>query len=39
MQTKDIRDVLPTNVKPERYEVTITPFMDTFTFDGSVAIT
>lgn len=32
------RDVLPTNVKPTHYDLTITPNMEAFTFEGCVLI-
>lgn len=32
------RDVLPANVKPIHYDLTITPNMDAFTFEGRVLI-
>lgn len=33
-----IRDVLPTNVRPTHYDLTITPDMESFVFDGRVDI-
>lgn len=32
------REVLPTNVTPRRYNLTVEPLFDSFTFNGSVAI-
>lgn len=32
------RDVLPTNVAPTNYDLTITPNMEAFTFEGRVLI-
>jgi aminopeptidase 2 len=32
------REVLPTNVKPVRYHLTLEPNFSTFEFDGEVAI-
>ncbi|KAL6453598.1 APE2 Aminopeptidase 2 [Candida maltosa Xu316] len=32
------REVLPTNVKPLHYDLTLEPFFDTFTFDGEETI-
>lgn len=32
------REVLPTNVKPRHYVVELTPFIEKFTFDGSVTV-
>lgn len=32
------REVLPTNVKPTRYDLTLEPLFDTFTFNGDLAI-
>lgn len=32
------REVLPTNVKPLRYDLTLEPFFDTFKFDGDLTI-
>lgn len=32
------RDVLPTNVVPMKYDLTIKPDMDNFTFEGKVLI-
>lgn len=33
-----IRDVLPTNVRPTHYDLTITPDMESFVFDGRVDV-
>lgn len=38
LRTRPDRDVLPSNVVPIKYDLTITPNMDTFTFDGHVLI-
>ncbi|KAI8925335.1 peptidase family M1-domain-containing protein [Entophlyctis helioformis] len=32
------RDVLPANVKPSHYDLSLTPNFDTFVFDGTVAV-
>lgn len=32
------REVLPTNVKPLHYDLTLDPDFEKFTYDGSVAI-
>jgi len=32
------REVLPTNVKPVHYDLTLEPDFDKFTYDGSVVI-
>ncbi|CAH2350240.1 alanine/arginine aminopeptidase [[Candida] railenensis] len=36
--TNPDREVLPTNVKPTHYDLTLEPLFDSFTFDGEVAI-
>lgn len=38
LRTRIDRDVLPTNVVPVNYDLTVKPDMDNFTFEGKVAI-
>ena len=38
LHSRPDRDVLPTNVAPIHYDLTITPNMDAFTFEGRVLI-
>lgn len=38
LRTRIDRDVLPTNVVPINYDLTIKPDMDNFTFEGKVSI-
>jgi aminopeptidase 2 len=38
LRTRADRDVLPPNVKPASYDLTITPNMEAFTFEGHVVI-
>lgn len=39
LHSRPDRDVLPTNIAPVHYDVTITPDMEAFTFEGRVVIT
>lgn len=38
LRSRPDRDVLPTNVVPVLYDLTIKPDMDNFTFEGKVSI-
>lgn len=39
LSSRTDRDVLPANVNPLHYDLTITPNMESFTFEGRVIIT
>lgn len=38
LRNRPDRDVLPTNVVPTKYDLTVKPDMDNFTFEGKVII-